>query len=71
MTTILNVLIGYELRLEQFKETEHQVCLSHVWAKYVNASDQGSDKKALVFTDSLDFFFKKERDYNKENFTPE
>ena len=24
-------------------------------------------KRALVFTDSLDFFFRKERDYNEEN----
>jgi len=24
-------------------------------------------KRALVFTDCLDFFFRKERDYNEEN----
>lgn len=47
------------------------MCLSHVRAKYVKAADQGGDKTALTFTDGLDFFFRKERDYNKENLTPE
>ena len=55
----------------RFKETGHQEGLSHAWAKYIKASDQGGDKRALVFTGSLDFFFRKERDYNKENLIPE
>lgn len=39
----------------RFKETEHQEGLSHAWAKYIKASDQGGDKRALVFIGSLDF----------------
>lgn len=65
------VFIGDELKSARFKNTVHQVCLAHVRVKYVKAADQGGDKIALTFTDSLDFFFRKERDYGKENLTPE
>lgn len=65
------VFIGNELKSAQFKDTEHQVCLAHLRAKLAKASEQGGDKTALVFSDDLDFFFRKEREYNKEGITPE
>lgn len=37
---------------------------------YVKAAGPGGDKRALTFTDSLDFFFRKERDYDKEDLAP-
>ena len=65
------VFIGNELNSAQFKDIEHQVCLAHVRAKLAKVSEQGGDKTALIFSDDLDFFIRKEREYNKEGITSE
>ena len=40
------VFIGDELKSAQFKDTVHQVCMSHAKNKFVKASNQGSESNA-------------------------
>ena len=43
------VFIGDELKSAQFKDTIHQVCMSHAKNKFVKASNQGSEPNADYF----------------------
>lgn len=38
------VFIGDELKTHRYKDTDHQVCLAHVRAKFVKARMEGGDK---------------------------
>ena len=58
--------MGDELRSVHLRSL-NQLCLSHVRANMLKRMIKEVKKRALVFTDSLDFFFRKERDYNEEN----
>ena len=40
------VFIGDELKTHRYKDTDHQVCLAHVRAKFVKARMEGGDKRA-------------------------
>ena len=44
------VFIGNELKSAQFKDTVHQVCMSHAKNKFVKASNQGSEPNAERFS---------------------
>ena len=46
------VFIGDELKTHRYKDTDHQVCLAHVRAKFVKARMEGGDKRADVFLDN-------------------
>ena len=48
----------------QFKDTVHQVCMSHAKNKLVKASNQGSEPNAERFPEFLKESFMKERKYD-------
>lgn len=64
------VFIGDELKSAQFKDTVHQVCMSHAKNKFVKASNQGSEPNAERFSEFLKEFFMKERKYDDAGLTP-
>ena len=64
------VFIGDELRSARFKDTEHQICLSHLLAKLARAANQGGDKAALPFHDTVSRFYQLERQYDEEGISP-
>ena len=64
------VFIGNELKSAQFKDTVHQVCMSHAKNKFVKASNQGSEPTAERFSEILKEFFMKERKYDDAGLTP-
>ena len=43
------VFIGNELKSARFKDTVHQVCMSHAKNKFVKASNQGGEPTAERF----------------------
>ena len=65
------VFIGDELKSARFKDTVHQVCMSHAKNKFVKASNQGSEPTSERFSDILREFFMKERKCDGAGFTPE
>ena len=64
------VFIGDELKSAQFKDTVHQVCMSHAKNKFVKASNQGSEPVAERFSEILKEFFMRERKYDDAGLTP-
>ena len=64
------VFIGNELKSAQFKDTVHQVCMSHAKNKFVKASNQGSEPNAERFSEILKEFFMRERRYDDAGLTP-
>lgn len=60
------VFIGDELKTDKYKDTDHQVCLAHVRAKFVKARVEGGDKRADVFLDNINRLFRFEREYDRE-----
>lgn len=63
------VFIGDGLKTHRYKDTDHQVCLAHVRAKFVKARMEGGDKKADVFLDNINRLFRFEREYDREMIT--
>ena len=64
------VFIGDELKSAQFKDTVHQVCMSHARNKFVKAANQGGEGNAVSFSDDMKELFEKERRYNEAGLTP-
>lgn len=65
------VFIGNELKSARFKDTVHQVCMSHAKNKFVKAFNQGGDPTAERFSNILKEFFMRERKYDDAGFTSE
>ncbi len=65
------VFIGDELKSAQFKDTVHQVCMSHAKNKFVKAANQGGEPAAGRFSNILKEFFIRERKCADAGFTPE
>ena len=65
------VFIGDELKSARFKDTVHQVCMSHAKNKFVKAANQGGEPAAERFSNILKEFFMKERKCDDAGFTPE
>ena len=65
------VFIGNELKSARFKNTVHQVCMSHANNKFVKAGNQGSEPVAIRFSNLLKRFFSKEHVYDEAGLTPE
>ena len=63
------VFIGDGLKTHKYKDTDHQVCLAHVRAKFVKARMEGGDKRADVFLDNINRLFRFEREYDREMIT--
>ena len=55
----------------QFKDTVHQVCMSHAKNKFVKASNQGGEPTAERFSNILKEFFMRERKCDEAGLTPE
>ena len=65
------VFIGDELKSARFKDTEHQICMSHAMARFAKAANPGGDLRALAFHDDLGLFYKLEREYDAEGISIE
>lgn len=65
------VFIGDELKSARFKDTVHQVCMSHARNKFVKAFNQGGEPTAGRFSNILKSFFAREHIYDEAGFTPE
>lgn len=69
------VFIGDELStVEQspnLKKAIHQVCMAHFKAKLNKALEQAGDIHAHPFLSGVDFYYKRERQYDAEGLTPE
>ena len=65
------VFIGDELKSTQFKDTVHQVCMSHMNNKFVKAGNQGGEPVAERFSKLLKWFLSKEHIYDEAGLTPE
>ena len=65
------VFIGDELKSARFKDTIHQVCMSHAKNRFVKAYNQGGEPAAERFSNILKEFFMRERKCNDAGFTPE
>lgn len=69
------VFIGDELSTVQkspnLKKTIHQVCMAHWKAKLDKTLEQAGDIRALPFLRGVDFYYKRERQYDAEGLTPE
>ena len=69
------VFIGDELSTVQkspnLKKAIHQVCMAHWKAKLDKALEQAGDIRALPFLRGVDFYYKRERQYDAEGLTPE
>lgn len=63
------VFIGDELKTDRYKDTDHQICLAHVRAKFVKARMEGGDKRADVFLENINLLFRFEREYDREMLT--
>ena len=64
------VFIGNDLKSARFKDTVHQVCMSHAKNKFVKASNQGGEPTAERFSEILKEFFMRERKYDDAGLTP-
>lgn len=69
------VFIGDELSAAEqspnLKKAIHQVCMAHWKAKLDKALEQAGDIRALLFLSGVDFYYKRERQYDAEGLTPE
>ena len=69
------VFISDELSTVQkspnLKKAIHQVCMAHWKAKLDKALEQAGDIRALPFLRGVDFYYKRERQYDAEGLTPE
>lgn len=65
------VFIGNELKSAHFKDTVHQVCMSHVRNKFVKAFNQGGEPNAEHFLEDLKELYAKERHYEESGLTPD
>lgn len=65
------VFIGDELKSAQFKDTIHQVCMSHANNKFVKAANQGGEPNAVLFSNDLKEFFIREHLYDDAGLTSE
>ena len=69
------VFIGDELstvkKSPNLKTAIHQVCMAHFMAKLNKASDQAGDIHARPFLSGVDFYYKREHQYDAEGLTPE
>lgn len=65
------VFIGDELKSARFKDTVHQVCMSHAKNKFVKAANQGGEPAAERFSNILKEFFMRERKCDDAGFAPE
>ena len=65
------VFIGDELKSAQFKDTIHQVCMSHNNNKFVKAANQGGEPNAVLFSNDFGELFSREHKYNELGLTPE
>ena len=65
------VFIGDELKSARFKDTVHQVCMSHARNRFVKAANQGGEPAAERFSNILKDFFMRERKCDDAGFTPE
>ena len=65
------VFIGNELKSARFKDTIHQVCMSHANNKFVKAGNQGGEPVATRFSNFLKRFFSKKHVYDEAGLTPE
>ena len=65
------VFIGNELKSARFKDTIHQVCMSHANNKFVKVGNQGGEPVAVRFSNFLKRFFSKEHVYDEAGLTPE
>lgn len=63
------VFIGDELKSAQYKDTVHQVCMSHARNKFVKAVNQGCEPTAERFSNILSAFFMRERNYDDSGLT--
>ena len=72
---VLTNFIGDELSTVQkrpnLKKAIHQVCMAHWKAKLDKALEQAGDIRALPFLRGVDFYYKRERQYDAEGLTPE
>lgn len=64
------VFISNELKSGRFKDTVHQVCMSHAKNKFVKASNQGGEPTAERFSEILKEFFMRDRKYDDAGLTP-
>ena len=64
------VFIGNELKSAWFKDTVHQVCMSHAKNKFVKASNQSGEPTSERFSEILKEFFMRERKYDDAGLTP-
>ena len=65
------VFIGNELKSEQYKDTIHQVCMSHSNNKFVKAANQGGELNAALFSNDFKELFAREHRYDEAGLTPE
>ena len=65
------VFIGDELKSAQYKDTVHQVCMSHCNNKFVKAVNYGGEPKAAQFSNDFKELFSRERRYDEADLTPE
>ena len=69
------VFIGDELstvkKRPNLKTAIHQVCMAEWKAKLDKALEQAGDIRALPFLRGVDFYYKRERQYDAEGLTPE
>ena len=69
------VFIGDELstvrKSPNLKNAIHQVCMAHWKAKLDKTLEQAGDIRALPFLRGVDFYYKRERQYDAEGLTPE
>ena len=65
------VFIGNELKSEQYKDTIHQVCMSHSNNKFVKAANQGGEPNAALFSNDFKELFAREHRYDEAGLTPE
>ena len=65
------VFIGDELKSAQYKDTVHQVCMSHCDNKFVKAANYGGEAKAAMFSADFKELFSRERRYDEAGLTSE
>ena len=65
------VFIGDELKSAQYKDTVHQVCMSHCDNKFVKAANYGGEPKAAMFSADFKELFSRERRYDEAGLTSE
>ncbi len=64
------VFIGNELKSASLKDTDHQVCMAHVRAKFIKAANQGGDRNADVFLTNINRLYELEREYDRQGLSP-